>query len=203
MNSRIYHDENGKIYNYQHDDWEGPGTYFSHEGVPTYQGMLKNGEYHGNGTLLYEDFSIHYIGNFHHGKFQGQGYCQTYYGRIFQGNFINGLFKEDNTLYHLDMYQDNSKIPVFHGTIKEGNFLDGIEIKYDDNFEKILDSTRWKNGKIINNKEERLKLQQEMLIKSYFETKDQKLLHKISKKGYLDYIQTKYQFFFFKTKSHD
>ena len=193
----IYH-ENQKIYNYQHDDWEGPGTYFSQKGMLTYQGMLKNGEYHGSGALLHDNFTIHYIGNFYHGKFHGQGYFQTYNGTIYQGNFINGLFEERSTFYHLDIYQDISKIPVFYGTMKEGSFLDGIEIKYDDNFVEILDSTRWRNGKVVNNKEERCKLQQEMLIKSYFETKDRKLLHRISKKGYLDYIQNKYQVFFSK-----
>lgn len=188
----IYHDENGKIHNYQHDDWEGPGTYFSHEGFPSYQGMLRNGEYHGHGTLLHDGFVIHYIGNFYHGKFNGQGYFQTLDGEIFQGNFINGLFQENNTLYHLDIYHDVSKIPVFQGTLENGRFFDGIETKYDDDFEEILEYKRWKNGEIVNESEERLKLRQEMLIQSFFETKDQKILPKISKKGYLDFIQKKY-----------
>lgn len=194
----IYHDENGKLYNYQHDDWEGIGSYFSHEGVLIYQGMLKNGEYHGNGTLLHKDFSIHYVGTFCRGKFHGHGYFQTYNGIIFRGNFVNGLFEQDNTLYHLDIYNDLPKIPVFQGITKEGCFLDGIETKYDDNFEEILETIIWKNGEIFNQKEERLKLRQEMLIHSYFETRDQKFLSKISKKGYLDYIQKKYKVLFSK-----
>ncbi len=73
-----------------------------------YDGMWKNGKWHGRGTISGKDDSIIYDGDFVHGNFQGWG---TYFFK--NGDWYSGEWKE-NMMHGVGTYTD-----------KNGSFYDG------------------------------------------------------------------------------
>lgn len=154
-----------------------------------FRGEFKNGLFHGEGI------SENYVGTYKEGKYHGNG---TYYnGRIkeYTGQFINGFFWDGKKLFHIEEEQT-----IFEGSMKDDKYYTGIETLFENDnpidedgcLNEIIGYQKWNNGEIVNEKEERNTLRQKMLISSFLETKNKKILNKIYKKDYLRYLKETY-----------
>ena len=192
-NGTFYNFEDGKVYNTEiiNDDYYTKGVLIEPEtnGVIYYQGNFKNGLFHG------EAKSQDYTGSFKDGKFHGQGIFYSKWSDVeYKGQFINGLYWDGKKLKSV-----HSNEVVYEGTIKDENYDTGIETIYDDDDEDYeydpIGYRKWKDGKIVDEKEERRYLRQKMLIYSFLETKNKKILNKIYKKDYLKFLEEKYDIY--------
>lgn len=157
------------------------------DGTIYHRGSFKNGLFHGDAI------SKDYKGTFKDGKFHGKGtYYSKWINKKYTGQFINGFFWDGKTLRYVD-----TNVIVYEGTIKNEKYDTGIETIFEDDdddydFNNPIGYRKWKNGEIVNEKEERHYLRQKMLISSFLETKNKKTLTKIYKKDYLNYLKEKY-----------
>ena len=192
-NGTFYNFEDGKVHNTEiiNNDYYTKGVLIEPEtnGVIYYQGSFKNGLFHG------EAKSQDYTGHFKNGKFHGKGTFYSKWSDVeYKGQFINGLFWDGKKLRSV-----HSNEVVYEGTIKEEKYDTGIETIYDDDDEDYeyepIGYRKWKDGKIVDEKEERRYLRQKMLIYSFLETKNKKILNKIHKKDYLKFLEEKYDIY--------
>lgn len=157
---------------------EGNGTIY-------YRGDFKNGLCHGEGI------SESYRGAYKNGKYHGYGtfHCSNE-NKSYTGQFINGYFWDGKSLKLLEYNQI-----VYEGTIKDEKYDTGIEtiLNEEDYYEfEIIGYRKWKNGEIVNEKKERRKIRQNMLISSFLETRNKKFLKKVDRKTFLEFLKENY-----------
>ena len=184
----FYNFEDGEVYKTR----EVNGNYYTKAvlirpegyGEIYYQGFFKNGLEHGKAI------SESYRGEFRNGKFHGRGTC-TINGYCYKGQFINGNLwngkDEVKSLFSNEI--------VFKGSIKDEQYFDGIETLFQEKdyfCEYPIGRRKWNKGQIVNEKEERETIRQNIYIASYLETKNKKLLSKLHKKSYFIYLKEKF-----------
>jgi len=186
-NGTFYNFEDGSVHPTEiiNGDYYTKGVLIEPEtnGTIYYRGGFKNGLFHG------EAVSKDYTGTFKDGKYHGKGTLHSFWDdKEYTGQFINGLFWDGKTLTYLDTNQI-----VYEGTLENEKYDTGIETIFEDDDEDYeyppIGYRKWKNGEVVNEKEERHCLRQKMLISSFLETKNKKTLTKIYKKDYLNYLQ--------------
>jgi DNA polymerase-3 subunit epsilon len=80
-----------------------------------YIGELKDGKYHGNGTLSLSNGSL-YVGQFMNGKYHGKGTLSLPNGDLYVGEFQNGEYHGNGTLkLEYDKYVGEFQNGEFHG----------------------------------------------------------------------------------------
>lgn len=189
-NGTFYNFEDGSVHPTEiiNGDYYTKGVLIEPEtdGTIYHRGSFKNGLFHGDAI------SKDYKGTFKDGKFHGKGTFHSFWDdKEYIGQFINGFFWDGKTLTYLHTNQI-----VYEGTLKNEKYDTGIETIFEDDDEDYeyppIGYRKWKNGEIVNEKEERQYLRQKMLISSFLETKNKKTLTKIYKKDYLNYLKEKY-----------
>lgn len=186
-NGTFYNFEDGSVHPTEiiNGDYYTKGVLIEPEtnGTIYHRGSFKNGLFHGDAI------SKDYTGSFKDGKFHGRGtYHAIWKYKDYTGQFINGLFCDGKKLIHLDTNQI-----VYEGTIKNEKYDTGIETIFqedDEDYVYPIGYRKWKDGEIVNEKDERKNLRQKMLLASFLETKNKKILEKLYKQDYLNYLQT-------------
>lgn len=131
---------------------DGYGEEF-HFGVCIYRGFWKDDMYDGLGVLMNEEGEFLYRGEFHQGKYHGQG-IQYNHNEILKGEFVNGCIIDG---VHISYYLNHMK--CYEGSYKRG-LRNGIGKEYNENGELLfegcyLDNQRYGKG-ILYTKEGRL-----------------------------------------------
>ena len=148
---------------------------FLNNGDLIYEGYLKNGKYHGEGTLYRENLKENIT-----------------------GTFINGFYwNGKDTLRYINFC---SNPIIFKGSLKNEKYFTGIEYVYEVDEDGDIyyhhDPVfykKWNEGIYIDEEKERKELKQEMKILSYLETKQKMKLEKTYKKDYLRFLEKKYK----------
>ena len=93
-----------------------------------YEGDLLNGQYHGNGTLYYNNCTYDkeftkYIGEFKNDKFDGYGKLYLENNLYYEGNFSNNFFSGKGKIYYPEQ-------KIYYDGQFENNLMNGEGIKY-------------------------------------------------------------------------
>ena len=173
------------------------GTFYSDQGIEENKTKIINGDSYTFSKTFYDSGTIKYEGNFKNGIYHGEGILKFEDEKIYKGIFLNGLYWDgENTLQYPDFL---SSPIIFKGSLKNGKYYTGIEYIYEVNhFNDILYENgpilykEWVDGIPIDKEKKRNELKQEMKILSFFETKQKKMIKKISKEDLIRYLQKKY-----------
>ena len=154
----FYSEDGNKIHKNEYRDgaWYGLGIYYgnSRNDKVLYNGHLRNGLPHGDGVIFEYNSETEAIES------------------VFGGEFFNGKYTEAGVVY------DTTHEIIFEGEVNENcDYITGVEFLNDEAGRTV----QWKNGKVFDENEERLRARQHLYLSAYLENGNPFMLHKVSK----------------------
>ena len=127
--------------------YHGKGTLFGEHGLPKYIGDFQHGSCHGTGKVFDKYGVLMYDGEMHLNKYHGRGKCYDEIGKLrYEGHLKNNQFHGLGTLF-----DKNGKV-IFSGTFKSHEMREFDEQSKKSNVKKRARSHRGDNQSLRKRK---------------------------------------------------